>query len=492
MSKRHEGELGSIMGDEYVGLLDNGSDEDESKLGGSGAHSPGSHKKIGSWTGPWVIMCANLMGAGVLALPAVMKYVGWIPGLGLIFLLALGAIYSGTLISRLWTIAHHRKIVAEKYGDLGRCAYGEQGERVVNFVTYFYISIVTVVFHLTSAESLQTVFYDVGGDRCLWEYSFFVVLMVLPLGQIRSLANVSYLAIIGAVTIVGTVLIAVVRLVSNGPLEGAETVLVNTTDHNARAKVNTLVLIVFSYCGQAIFAELISSMQTPADFPKAVWSSTITMCSSYILIASVGYYILGQFAIAPVTDALPEDPWAQVANVLLFAHVLIAYIIELNILTKGLVHFWDRPVLKIPQTASTNATAGAGPGTGPAGKREGGKGAKNRLLWLLSSSFLVLAAFLLSNLCSFFSELLAFAGATGGIATTYIFPCVFILKVDQNISRTERAVCKTIVVLSCVFSSVCLVNTCLDIVQKWQDVGPPFMCMSCNYKKANHLTPGVC
>ena len=61
---------------------------------------------------------------GVLALPAVMKYVGWIPGLGLIFLLALGAIYSGTLISRLWTIAHHRKIVAEKYGDLGRCAYG--------------------------------------------------------------------------------------------------------------------------------------------------------------------------------------------------------------------------------------------------------------------------------------------------------------------------------------------------------------------------------
>jgi len=74
----------------------------------------------------------------------------------------------------------------------------------------------------------------------------------------------------------------------------------------------------------------------------------------------------------------------------------------------------------------------------------------------------------------------------------YIFPCVFILKVDQNISRTERAVCKTIVVLSCVFSSVCLVNTCLDIVQKWQDVGPPFMCMSCNYKKANHLTPGVC
>ena len=37
-----------------------------------------------------------------------------------------------------------------------------------------------------------------------------------------------------------------------------------------------------------------------------------------------------------------------------------------------------------------------------------------------------------------------------------------------------------------------LVNTAMDILQKWQDVGPPFMCMSCDYKKANHLTPGVC
>lgn len=100
------------------------------------------------------------------------------------------------------------------------------------------------------------------------------------------------------------------------------------------------MLIVFSYCGQAIFTELISSMQKPKDFPKAVWSSTLTMMGSYILIASVGYACLGALAIAPVTDALPEDFWAQIANVLLFGHVLVAYIIELNILTKGMIHAW--------------------------------------------------------------------------------------------------------------------------------------------------------
>ena len=81
---------------------------------------------------------------------------------------------------------------------------------------------------------------------------------------------------------------------------------------------------------------------------------------------------------------------------------------------------------------------------------------------------------------------------TGGIATTYIFPCLFILKVDPRVSRGEAALCKVIIAISCVFSVVCLVNTVIDILQKWQDVGPPFMCMSCDYKKANHLTPGVC
>ena len=236
-----------------------------------------------------------------------------------------------------------------------------------------------------------------------------------------------------------------------------------------------MVLIVFSYCGQAIFTELISSMEKPGDFPKAVWSSTMTMMSSYILIASVGYACLGTAAIAPVTDALPEDFWAQIANVLLFGHVLVAYIIELNILTKGAIHLWQL----------------VDPAHWPTGRSRASR-VHRRVIWGFSSAFIVAMSFLLSNTVSFFSELLAFAGATGGIATTYIFPCLFILKVDQSISKTERLGCKCIIALSCLFSVVCFGNTVLDIMQKWKTIGPPFMCMSCAYKKANNLTPGAC
>lgn len=464
-----EGEGGSLANMAANYSSDSDHEMDTALLvGGSGSEKEKhGHKKISSWTNTSVIMCANLMGAGVLALPAVMKYVGWLPGLGLIVVLAFGAVYSGSLITRVWTLAEQRKFSAEKYGDLGRFAYGERGYNIVNGVTYFYISVVTVVFHLAAAESLQTVFYDVGGNYCLWQYSLGVLLLVLPLVQIRSLQNVSFLAIVGAVTILGTVLIAVARLLMAGPLEGAHTVVINTSGKNLRPKVNTLVMIVFSYCGQAIFTELISGMERPRDFPKAVWSSTMTMMASYVLIASVGYACLGDLAIAPVTDALPEDFWAQIANVLLFGHVMVAYVIEANVLT-----------------TITNGSLGL--------LRKRGGQRTSRWIWLATSSTIVILSFLLSNSVSFFSELLALAGATGGIATTYIFPCLFILKVDPRVSRGEAALCKVIIAISCVFSVVCLVNTVIDILQKWQDVGPPFMCMSCDYKKANHLTPGVC
>ena len=243
-----------------------GSDEDRLGLGGEAKAEHHHHKsKISSWTNTSLIMCANLMGAGVLALPAVMKDVGWIPGLGLIALLAFGAVYSGILITRIWMLADQRKFPAEKYGDLGRFAYGETGQRVVNSVTYFYITVVTVVFHLAAAESMQvgghrtgssparrvilltplplppfsslptqTVFYDVGGNLCLWQYSALTIIIVLPFAQIRSLQNVSLLAIIGSVTIIGTVLIAVARLLQGGPLEGAHTVLINTSRKDIR------------------------------------------------------------------------------------------------------------------------------------------------------------------------------------------------------------------------------------------------------------------
>ena len=159
-----------------------------------------------------------------------------------------------------------------------------------------------------------------------------------PFAQVRSLQNVSSLAIVGALTILGTVAIVVGRLAAMGALEDARWHLVDISSRDAPQKVGAVMTVVFSYCGQAIFTELITAMERPRDFPKAVWSSSLTMMLTYAVIAAAGYAALGSLAVAPVTSALPNDVWVLMANVLLFVHVLVAYVIEVNILSKGLIN----------------------------------------------------------------------------------------------------------------------------------------------------------
>ena len=477
------------------------------------AHPEGGARKIASWPRASVIICANLMGAGVLALPTVMRHLGWIPGLAIVAVLGLGSVYSGALLTRVWILAEEKAHgrPAAKYGDLGRAAYGALGHDVVNFVCYFYISCVTVVFHLTTAESLQTIFHATAGDWCQWQFSAIVAFLVWPFAQVRSLQNVSSLAIVGALTILGTVAIVVGRLAAMGALEDARWHLVDISSRDAPQKVGAVMTVVFSYCGQAIFTELITAMERPRDFPKAVWSSSLTMMLTYAVIAAAGYAALGSLAVAPVTSALPNDVWVLMANVLLFVHVLVAYVIEVNILSKGLINLLARPGggrresaagedagnsgLGVRGSIPAGATAlpKAGPGTPHAIAAAAiARERRSRRVWMASTSFLIAGAFLLSNVCSFFVELLSFAGATGGIATTYIFPCVFLLRLDKRMPRWERFVCRAVVGFAVLLAALGIVNACLDIWRQWEQIGPPFACMSCEYKRAHKLTPGVC
>ncbi len=50
--------------------------------------------------------------------------------------------------------------------------------------------------------------------------------------------------------------------------------------------------IVFAYGGQFAFVDVITSMQTPADFPSAISVSTLIMGAGYIGLGLVGYALI--------------------------------------------------------------------------------------------------------------------------------------------------------------------------------------------------------
>ncbi len=156
---------------------------------------------------------------GILGLPFAISQMGWYFGLASVVILGVGAAYSGILISRL--AAHVQR--ARNYGDLGFAAYGDTGRRYVLVSTYTFIIGVTIVFHLTCAISLQDVFYE--SRPCLVSCSAIVAAVMLPISQVRSMHDLSWVAVVGVLCIIVPLVIVVFDIVSKGRVPGVTTAL---------------------------------------------------------------------------------------------------------------------------------------------------------------------------------------------------------------------------------------------------------------------------
>ena len=64
---------------------------------------------------------------------------------------------------------------------------------------------------------------------------------------------------------------------------------------------------------------------------QAVYTSSVTMMLIYFLIGTLGYYYKGANAPSPITSELTGDSGTAV-NAMVFVHVIVAYVIEANVL----------------------------------------------------------------------------------------------------------------------------------------------------------------
>ena len=83
--------------------------------------------------------------------------------------------------------------------------------------------------------------------------------------------------------------------------------------------------------------------------------------------------------------------------------------------------------------------------------------------------FTVALCFVISNLIPFLTDLMGFIGASCGMFTTYIFPCVFSVKLlHHELSPAGVLAIKLVAVLALIVSGVGVYGTIADIVQNLQ------------------------
>ena len=134
-------------------------------------------------------------------------------------------------------------------------------------------------------------------------------------------------------------------------------------------------------------------------------------------------------------------------NALLFVHVLIAYLIEANVVARGFFMIGGKDANKV-----------------------------SRASWTAMTSVLVGVDFLVSNLIPFFSTITGFASALCATIICWTLPYIFALKVG-DLTKAESATMKALIPVTILIAVVGVIATVMDMINKIaSSKGAPFGC----------------
>ncbi|KAM6571015.1 hypothetical protein CsatA_015095 [Cannabis sativa] len=341
-----------------------------------------------------------LSGVGILSIPYALSEGGWL-SLILLFLVAILCWYTGLLLQRCMDA----NPLIKTYPDIGDVAFGSKGRALISLFMYMELYLVAVEFLILGGDSLDKLFpntsFRIGSFKIRGERGFVVLtgLAILPTTWLKSLGILAYVSAGGVLASA----LMVVCVFWAGAVDG-----VGFHEEGQLLKVGglptTISLIVFCYCGHAVFPTLSNSMKDRSQFSKVLLVCFITSTINYGTMAILGYLMFGNNLKSQVTLNLPiRKISSQIA----------IYTALINPLTKYAV------------IVTPIATA----------IEEKYSFQKNRVISILVRSLIVLSTMLVAVLVPFFGYVMAFIGAFLSVTVSMLFPCMFYLKINK-VART--------------------------------------------------------
>lgn len=381
-----------------------------------------------SWSVTVAMLLSLQLGWGLWLMPADFARLGWIPAMAIIVALTLATVYSGLLLLRLYQAVPN----AVLFGDIGEAAAGSKGRSLVYWTVYSLDATRCIILHLAATQSLQ---HATDKSDCLI-CGAIVAVVALILGQVKSLAEISWFLSLGTAAQLFALIIVVVKLIMV-PLDGAKTELVHTGE--AVVSLVAVMNLIFAYGGQFAYVEIMHSMKKPALFTSAVALATPIMSGAYLCLGMIGYWSQGRGVQEIIIFGTGMDVWSRVAAGAILFQALAQYLVNLNVWTHNVLTILARR--KALQSSSHCNVQCAGD--------------HKRLPWLLASACIIAYSFGISMSLPFFSTLVGLVTSVTYLTCAYTIPCWFTLRLlGDRISKAEYALCWAAVPLSIAFSCV--------------------------------------
>ncbi|KAI0226241.1 hypothetical protein L0F63_003955, partial [Massospora cicadina] len=273
--------------------------------------------RTGSSFGAYINVVCVVAGSGTLGIPIAFSQGGWIS--------------IGFLISRLDLSSDER---LHSYPEIGEAAFGRAGKRVVQFFHYSTLLgvscmyLVLVGMNMVSASDILK--FTLIGIR-EW-VAIGAAAIIIPLVLLRTLKEVAWLSLLGALATLYVVIITVVvglkdvprqLELRNAPLSSGWQ-LINWADFPS-----SLATISFSFGGNVIYPHVESSMRQPKQWTRVLAAAMATIASMYGLIGVVGYYVYGDTVKSPIMESLPAGGESLSALIVITLHVILVLPITL-------------------------------------------------------------------------------------------------------------------------------------------------------------------
>jgi len=404
---------------------------------------------------------ADVIGAGILAVPTVFKLFGWLPGLGvLVVMLAMNT----QLSMLLWKLKQAFPDSNTYWGiwrevfdswlsirDASTLAFGASN--------YIFIFSMMGLYTLGCGKALGMLLHDV--PLCLphWTLlSLFFVMLIHINGQ--KLGSWPSLIWVNLGTTVGTVIIPIAYMM----WQGTETSRPQSSQVHAVADMSLsdaflgISCMFFSLPGQFMLIEIMGEMQDTSEFPRAYLGFSVPFqLLAFSFVGLGGYYYRGDALTGIIVDFIPFNLWFRIAAACLLSHMMLVYIVKSTVVCRA-VH---RKIS--PDTADGESETG-------------------RLVWSSTVVGVMLAAICISQTIPFFTDLVELLGAIAAPWTCWIVPILLYVVHMYNsgrlseISKLEWLMFAIELTLAVVVSFGGTYMSILSIREHWKTYGPPFGC----------------
>ncbi|KAF7728339.1 hypothetical protein EC973_006280 [Apophysomyces ossiformis] len=280
--------------------------------------------EFGHGTGSWLTAYANVVcvvaGTGTLGLPYAFNKGGWL-GI-LILMLAYGmSVYSGVILIRcLYYKPGHR---LHDYKEIGTAAFGLPGYLVASVLHILNLFGCPALYLVLAGGNMHDLLKHTSAGLTPGYWSIiFAALLLIPSVTMKTLREVTAMAVIGALS----TMIAVFIVVIQSPIDHHNSTV--PIEHNPVIWVGfptALSTIAFSFGGNNTYPHVEHALAKPHQWKWAVTAGLSTCTALYLLTAIPGYYSYGQLTQSPIYNTFQDgSPAKIVAMIVMTIHVILA------------------------------------------------------------------------------------------------------------------------------------------------------------------------